>query len=110
MADITGLFTYVQGNPRTPEELVKFDKCRRMIERRLNAIGGNTARRFTPFVVWMRQVIAENAPELLHDTIALSEDDEKHFACSARKPSQLSTLDPSKILKESVGGKSAGNG
>jgi hypothetical protein len=46
-----------------------------MIEKRLNAIGGNIARSFSPFMVWMRQVIAENAPELLHDRLPLLEDD-----------------------------------
>ncbi|MFW9915057.1 MAG: hypothetical protein ACFFGZ_05540 [Candidatus Thorarchaeota archaeon] len=75
MTDTTGLYTYVKRKPRTSEEFIKFEKCRRMIENRLNAIGGNTARRFSPFMVWMRQVIAENAPELLHDRLPLLEDD-----------------------------------
>lgn len=75
MTDTAGLHIYVQSKPRTSEELMKFEKCRRMIERRLNAIGGNTARRFDPFVVWMRQVVAENAPELLYDTLPPSKDD-----------------------------------
>jgi hypothetical protein len=75
MVDTADLFAFVQRKPNTPEELIKFDKNRRMIERRLNAIGGNTARRFTPFIVWMRQVIADNAPELLYDTIPLSDND-----------------------------------
>ena len=75
MADTTGSFPFVQRKPRTSEELIKFEKCRRMVERRLNAIGGNTAKRFSPFMDWMHQVIAENAPELLHDTLPLPEDD-----------------------------------
>ncbi|MFW9916698.1 MAG: hypothetical protein ACFFGZ_13925 [Candidatus Thorarchaeota archaeon] len=50
---------------QTSEELIRFDRSRRAIEKRLRELGGEPEQHFRHVVQWMRAVIAKKAPELL---------------------------------------------
>ncbi|MFQ5977406.1 MAG: hypothetical protein ACE5OZ_04660 [Candidatus Heimdallarchaeota archaeon] len=63
----TCFFKLDEERPKTSEELLRFDYCRRKFEKRLKEVGDDAIQRFDPIVQWMRQVIAERAPELLHE-------------------------------------------
>ena len=67
MFSVSGFLAYAKEPPRTSEELLQFDRVRRMFENRLKVLGEDAEARFEPIVQWMRQVLAEKAPELLED-------------------------------------------
>lgn len=73
MFSLAGFFAYAQEPPQTSEELIQFDRYRRMIENRLRVLGDDAIQRFEPFVLWMRQMIAEKAPELLDESSSRKE-------------------------------------
>ncbi|MFW9916233.1 MAG: hypothetical protein ACFFGZ_11555 [Candidatus Thorarchaeota archaeon] len=68
MHEVLGFFTLVQEPPRTSDELLQFNFCRRMIEQQLQELGEEAIQQFGPITRWMRLVIAEKAPELLEET------------------------------------------
>ncbi|MHA2498528.1 MAG: hypothetical protein ACXAEL_03075 [Candidatus Hodarchaeales archaeon] len=68
MHEVLGFFTLIQEPSRTSDELLRFDYCRRTIERRLQELGEDAIQRFGPVTKWMRLVIVEKAPELLGET------------------------------------------
>ncbi len=63
------LFSFSQEQLQTADELLRFDYCRRIFEKRLHDLddlGEEATQRFGPIAAWMRLVIAEKAPELLN--------------------------------------------
>ncbi|MHA2273406.1 MAG: hypothetical protein ACXACI_16235 [Candidatus Hodarchaeales archaeon] len=67
MFSVSGFLAYAKEPPRTSEELLQFDRVRRLFENRLRLLGEDAEERFEPIVQWMRAVLAEKAPELLED-------------------------------------------
>ncbi|MFW9916855.1 MAG: hypothetical protein ACFFGZ_14715 [Candidatus Thorarchaeota archaeon] len=61
-------FSFSQEQSQTANELLKFDYCRKIFEKRLHDLGEEASQRFGPIAEWMRLVIAEKAPELLNKT------------------------------------------
>ena len=67
MANSTNFLTVAEDSPPPSEELLQFNWYRQKFENRLKMMGDETAQQFEPVVRWMRQVIANKAPELLEE-------------------------------------------
>ena len=68
------LFYSESMNIQDPEELLRFDRCRRRFEQRLEELGDpDKTAAFEPIVRWMHLFVSTMAPELLADEYISSE-------------------------------------
>ncbi|MFQ5979479.1 MAG: hypothetical protein ACE5OZ_15235 [Candidatus Heimdallarchaeota archaeon] len=64
------LFTNTKSNP-SPEEILRFDRCRRVFKERLSNLDDpKKTAAFEPIMRWMHLFVSTMAPELLADELA----------------------------------------